>query len=345
MTVDNITNVNPEAYKRGGLFSWLTRVMRLGLFLSVIGLVGLNVLTLINDQVHSALYHSLRSLLSALIPDNAWVNRKLENSPTKKREREVVSATKDLREKHAQLNRDKRKLLNENQSLNHSKEQLEKDNILLRHEKQGLELQKVQLDKDNNLLRNNKYGLELQNQQLKKDNQALGGNNKVLKLKTQALGKELGQRYQKAWIVSSRLSRRHYRSGVRNLASLPGEALPFVGIPIAVAGVALDVADSCETLRDLNELHRAFGLPEIQEAKVICDNTKLIPTTDALVTQISHGWESAYQNSVVAINNAQKSVPRVPKLPMQPPNPIDIIRSDGCRIFGSNLNILGVGCN
>jgi hypothetical protein len=73
MSVNNITPATSEAYKRGGLFSFLARVMRVSLFLSVIGLVGLNVLTLINDQVHLALYHSLRSLLSALVPDKTWV--------------------------------------------------------------------------------------------------------------------------------------------------------------------------------------------------------------------------------------------------------------------------------
>jgi hypothetical protein len=228
-----------------------------------------------------------------------------------------------LREKHAQLDRDKRKLLDDNQSL---------------------KLTKEQLDRDNHLLRSEKYSLELQNQQLGKDNQVLGGNNRELKLKTQQLSKQLEQRHLKAKAVSSRLSSRHYRSAGRNLASLPGEALPFVGIPIAVAGVALDVADSCATLRDINELNQAFGLPKTQEAQVICDKAQRIPTTDTLVKQISHGWENAYKTSVKAINDAQQPV-NVPKLPLQPPDLIDILRNDGCRIFGSNLSILGVPCN
>lgn len=50
------------------------------------------------------------------------------------------------------------------------------------------------------------------------------------------------------------------RTGVaRNIGSIPGEAIPYVGIGVNIAMIGLDIYDACQTMKDFNELLRLLG--------------------------------------------------------------------------------------
>lgn len=49
-------------------------------------------------------------------------------------------------------------------------------------------------------------------------------------------------------------------SGVaRNMAAIPAEAVPYIGIGVNLSVTALDVYDACQTMREINELMKLLG--------------------------------------------------------------------------------------
>jgi len=48
----------------------------------------------------------------------------------------------------------------------------------------------------------------------------------------------------------------------RNLASIPSEAVPFVGIGVTLAMTTMDIYDACQTMKDFNTLLQAMGQGE-----------------------------------------------------------------------------------
>jgi len=69
---------------------------------ALLGLISLNVLTLLNDAIHAAGYNALKTILASALPD-ATVSRMLRASPTTKRRGEVMRATKALSNENAKL--------------------------------------------------------------------------------------------------------------------------------------------------------------------------------------------------------------------------------------------------
>ncbi len=75
---------------------------RLLFIFSFLGLGSLNVLTLVNDQVHADGYGALKAILATVAADAAS-SRFLSNSPTAKRQSDVAAATKKIAQEKAVL--------------------------------------------------------------------------------------------------------------------------------------------------------------------------------------------------------------------------------------------------
>ena len=58
--------------------------------------------------------------------------------------------------------------------------------------------------------------------------------------------------------VSARVAARTARSATRETASMAGEAIPFWGIAIIVAGTTVELYDMCQTVLDMKELEALF---------------------------------------------------------------------------------------
>lgn len=56
----------------------------------------------------------------------------------------------------------------------------------------------------------------------------------------------------------------------RNIASIPGEALPFIGISVVVAATTWELSDACDTMEDLHELDVALNPDRAIESGEVC---------------------------------------------------------------------------
>ena len=54
------------------------------------------------------------------------------------------------------------------------------------------------------------------------------------------------------------IGRRSSRSAARSVASMPGEAIPWIGTAVIVGVTSLEIRDLCLTMKDMTELQRAF---------------------------------------------------------------------------------------
>lgn len=81
-----------------------------------------------------------------------------------------------------------------------------------------------------------------------------------------------------------------------NLAATAGKSIPFYGVAIIVAATTYDLALSCLTMRDMNELSQALGLDEYdQEVLRVCGLS--VPTREdlwqGLVTSPELAWRAS----------------------------------------------------
>jgi hypothetical protein len=97
--------------------------------------------------------------------------------------------------------------------------------------------------------------------------------------------------------TASRISKRAMVTSSREVGSMAGEALPYIGVAVIVGVTALELKDLCDTLKDMSELQRAVS-PETspsEEEKTIC--AIKVPTRQELWEKVKaspgKAWESA----------------------------------------------------
>lgn len=99
--------------------------------------------------------------------------------------------------------------------------------------------------------------------------------------------------------VSKRIATRSAIGASRNVASLPGEALPLLGTALVVGVTAWDIHDLCLTIKDLNEINNAFGHP-VEDEKAICGMK--VPSKEQVISDSKRNWQSAYKVAADSIN-------------------------------------------
>ncbi|MEZ0468925.1 hypothetical protein [Phaeobacter sp. SYSU ZJ3003] len=107
--------------------------------------------------------------------------------------------------------------------------------------------------------------------------------------------------------TATRVSRRTVTGAARNAGSVVAEAIPFAGIVAIIGVTAWDLKDSCDTMKDLHELEKAFN-PEAaagQEQDEVCGLA--VPTKDEI-------WASVKSSPGEAWKAATSYVPDLPKL-------------------------------
>lgn len=58
----------------------------------------------------------------------------------------------------------------------------------------------------------------------------------------------------------TRLAVRTKRVAAASIASVPAEAIPFLGVGVLVAGTAYELYEACESMKDLGELYAGLGM-------------------------------------------------------------------------------------
>ena len=110
--------------------------------------------------------------------------------------------------------------------------------------------------------------------------------------------------------LGKKVLRRAARSVTRNLAALPGHALPVLSATVAVGSVVLDIQDACESVKELDALNRGIGLP-LADRSGICGES--VRTAEEILELARSNWRKAYERSASALNDG------VPIIPWTPP--------------------------
>jgi hypothetical protein len=72
--------------------------------------------------------------------------------------------------------------------------------------------------------------------------------------------------------MTRQLKARTVKTASRNVSSAVAEAVPYIGIPVMLAVTAADLYDACQTMKEIDALHRSIGL-DIEETKDVCGMT------------------------------------------------------------------------
>ena len=262
---------------------WLkTKVLLFVLPLFV--LAAFNILTLTNLDAHEKGYKFLEQIARHALPEHA-VDRLLTKSPSAVQKNAIMVATQPLRAANNDLVSKNRQLISE-------KEQLVISTQTLVGKTKDLAAATTKLATSTKTL-------AVETNTLVKERAVLHG--AVTALKSTADTQRAAVRQ-----FSTRLAARSTVNAARNLVSVPGKAVPFIGTGIIAAATAWDLHDLCEGLKDMNRLNADFG-NEQEDLKKVCGVQ--IPTTANILTQARTNWRLAYHSAAKAVHGAGEPLP------------------------------------
>ena len=92
---------------------------------------------------------------------------------------------------------------------------------------------------------------------------------------------------------SSRIIKRTKKIVTRNIAALPTEVIPIIGIPTVVGMTAWEVVESCKTIKDLNGILTSIGLDASDDdASEFCrDAEEEIAKAELKIDKIKRKWD------------------------------------------------------
>jgi len=144
-----------------------------------------------------------------------------------------------------------------------------------------------------------------------KENEELRDKNKRLIHKSSELEKKhatlKNESDRKAGYIQKALKRMANRSIVaatRNIASLPGESIPFLGTTLIVGVTAWDIYDYCENLKDLNVLNDVFGYQRVDQ-DTVCGIE--VPTREEVEAKMRQNLQAAYEKARGQIDLSHKN--------------------------------------
>jgi len=132
--------------------------------------------------------------------------------------------------------------------------------------------------------------------------------------------------------VNRRIAQRSVRGAGRNITSLSGEVLPFVGAALTVGVTAWDLYDLCETVKDLNEVNRAFGQP-LDDEQAVC--SLKVPSKEKVLADARSNWQLAYRTAADSINQAGN----IMVVPKPPSVSFSDMKSVVCPVIGATTPI------
>ena len=102
--------------------------------------------------------------------------------------------------------------------------------------------------------------------------------------------------------TAGQIAERNRRSALRNVASMPGEALPLWGTAVIVGVTALELSDLCQTMIDMTELQRLFdpNLETPEDQLTVCNME--VPSREEI-------WQAARTSPAAAWNAARDAMP------------------------------------
>ena len=107
--------------------------------------------------------------------------------------------------------------------------------------------------------------------QLLRDKNKLSADLKQSRKNTARYKTNLSSMKQKIKKISANIAARSVKNTTRNMASIPAESIPWIGTGVIIAVTAIDIKDSCDTMKDMNEIMKTLELNEYNdETDTIC---------------------------------------------------------------------------
>ena len=95
--------------------------------------------------------------------------------------------------------------------------------------------------------------------------------------------------------LTKRIGTRTGRSVVRSVASIPAEAIPYIGPFAIVAVTRLEIKDACATMKDLRELNRLLDTGEDIDTGTVCGLK--VPDLDTVIEKVKKSPKAAYESA------------------------------------------------
>ena len=264
---------------------------------SLIGLGALNILSVVNEAVHNAIFGGLKSVLASVVQDEV-LSRLLRNSPTAKRKSDVANATRILSEEKATLVASKNVLEAKHTALGREQASMKSKNAELEKSHAELTSKHAALEKGHAELTSKHAALEKGHAELTSKHADLGRENAATLAKHAELKSITAQRTATTKTISKRLATRAVRNATRNSSSVLAESIPYLGVAVVLGVTALDLHDACQTLKDMNELNAAFEQAQEDPSKV-CGLK--VPNGAEVVAKIKAGPKAIYKTAVAAL--------------------------------------------
>jgi hypothetical protein len=258
----------PKPVKPTGLFGWFLRLKTLMVVFSLVGLLASNIVAVLNEEFQDFLFTAIYK--AALVVGPELAERVARQSKKVEIERRVGEQTADLR---------------------HQTNAAKRDVVEARAREKVADGKRVTVEAD----------LQNERANLNRVNLELGNERASLSKVTGELAGVNGRIKNMSPILQSRLA-----TGVlRNLAAIPAESIPSVGVAVILAVTAADLKDACDTMKDFNtllvELGRGEKDPDFCGSKV--------PSKKEVWSSVTTNAKGTYQRAKDELDKMQTKVP------------------------------------
>lgn len=147
--------------------------------------------------------------------------------------------------------------------------------------------------------------LDAKNRQLVQTNALQAKELEATQIRSQKLAQQLEMNGKQAKATVAAVHQRLAKSVSRNLAALPGEAVPYLGVGVTMAVTSLDIYDACQTMKDFNSLLVVMGQGE--ESPDLCGQK--VPTMDHVLAAAKTEWKTSVQYVATEARELKISAP------------------------------------
>jgi hypothetical protein len=97
--------------------------------------------------------------------------------------------------------------------------------------------------------------------------------------------------------TANTIGKRSLKSAKRNIASMPGEAIPWVGTSVIVGVTAYEIYDLCETIKDMNELKKAFNPSDSSSDEELTVCSLEVPSKEDILSAVKNSPSAAWEKA------------------------------------------------
>ena len=133
--------------------------------------------------------------------------------------------------------------------------------------------------------------LETKNKHLAADYEIQTKELETAHVKNQKLAQQLDMNGKQAKATVAAVHQRLAKGVSRNVAALPSESIPYLGLGVTLAVTSLDIYDACQTMKDFNALLKMMGQGE--ENPDLCGQK--VPTVDQVLATAKAEWRVSVQ--------------------------------------------------